>query len=178
MGCTVLQLSRLQANVLGKCTKEENAVWRDDRQQVVTRKKSAKSKGEVKMRTQKMKNWKRSIVAGLAAFMMLAQSVTAFACPAETTCGCAEGEHGAAILYEEQFVDLEGNVTPVTGISTRGICFKHRIVEGYYQTHVKDGKGGCVVKTYHSTQCVICNTIWMGDLCAIDEAVKCPHNVK
>lgn len=133
------------------------------------------------MKVQKMKKMKRTMVAGLAAFMMLAESVTAFACPAEphdADCGCGE-EHGAVILYDEQFVDEDGNITPVSGISERTICLGHRIVEGYYQTHVKDGKGGCTVKTYHSTQCVYCFTIWIGDLCSVDMSVKCPHdNVK
>lgn len=126
---------------------------------------------------------KRTVVAGLAAFMMLAQSVTAFACPAEphdeVNCECEEGAHGTCVLYDEQFVDMDGNITPVSGISGRTLCFKHRIVEGYFQTHVKDGKGGCTVKTYHSTQCVYCYTIWMGDLCATGRYVTCPHdNVK
>ena len=129
-----------------------------------------------------MKNLKKTVVAGLAAFMMLAESVTAFACTEaphdEANCACAEGEHGDCILFDEQFVDMDGNITPVSGGSGRVLCFKHKIVEGYFQTHVKDGKGGCVVKTYHSTQCLYCNTIWMGDLFAIDEFTKCTHNVK
>ena len=129
-----------------------------------------------------MKNLKKTVVAGLAAFMMLAESVTAFACTEaphdEANCACAEGEHGDCILFDEQFVDMDGNITPVSGGGGRVLCFKHKIVEGYFQTHVKDGKGGCVVKTYHSTQCLYCNTIWMGDLFAIDEFTKCTHNVK
>ena len=116
------------------------------------------------MKVQKMKKMKRTMVAGLVAFMMLAESVTAFAAePHDAGCGCGE-EHGAVIL---------------SGISEHVICLGHRIVEGYFQTHVKDGKGGCTVKTYHSTQCVYCYTIWIGDLCSVDMSVKCPHdNVK
>nr|WP_300833924.1 hypothetical protein [uncultured Acetatifactor sp.] len=131
------------------------------------------------MKVQKMKKMKRTMVAGLVAFMMLAESVTAFAAePHDAGCGCGE-EHGAVILYDEQFVDEDGNITPVSGISEQTLCFKHRIVEGYFQTHVDDGKGGCVVKTYYSTQCVYCYTIWMGDLFSKDEYAKCPHdNVK
>lgn len=130
------------------------------------------------MRTQKMRHMKKALVAGLAAFMMLAESVTAYACPAEIHdeehCTCA-GEHGTDMLYDAQFVDEDGNVTPVSGINPRVLCLKHEIVSGYYQTHVRDGKGGCTVKMYHSTQCVYCNTIWVGDLCAVEENVKCPH---
>ena len=128
------------------------------------------------MKVQKMKKMKRTMVAGLVAFMMLAESVTAFAAePHDAGCGCGE-EHGAVILYDEQFVDEDGNITPVSGISEQTICLGHRIVEGYYQTHVKDGKGGCTVKTYHSTQCVYCFTIWIGDLRLMAEFAKCPHD--
>lgn len=132
------------------------------------------------MKVREMKKLKRTMVAGLAAFMLLAESVTAFACPAEphdeahdeASCECAE--HGA-IMYDEQFVDMDGNVTPVSGISPRVICLKHKIVEGYYQTHKKDSSGGCTVKTYYSTQCIYCNTIWLGDLHSVAEFAKCPH---
>ncbi len=131
------------------------------------------------MKTRKMRNLKRTVVAGLAAFMMLAESVTAFAAPVDAHDeGCECAEHGAVILYDEQFVDMEGNITPVSEVSPRLICPGHNIVSGYYQTHVKDGKGGCVVKTYHSTQCLYCETIWVGDLCSVTEFVKCTHNVK
>lgn len=137
------------------------------------------------MKTRKITNLKRTVVAGLAAFMMLAESITAFACPAaphdEAGCDCAEGEHDGCILYDEQFVDVDGNITPVNGVSTHILpilCLKHKIVEGYYQTHVKDGKGGCVVKTYESTKCIYCDTIWVGDLYAIAEFTTCTHNVK
>lgn len=128
------------------------------------------------------KSMKRTVVAGLAVFMMLAQSVTAFACPAEphdeVNCECEEGAHGTCVLYDEQFVDMDGNITPVSGISERLICLKHKIVEGYFQTHVDNGKGGCTVKTYESTRCIYCNTIWMGGLYAIDEFTRCPHDLK
>lgn len=134
------------------------------------------------MKTKKMRNLKRTVVAGLAAFMMLAESVTAFACPAEphdeAHCDCAEGECNADILYDRQFVDMDGNITPVSGVSGRVLCLKHRIVQGYYQTHVKNDTGGCTVKTYNSTQCVYCNTIWVTDLYAIDRFTTCTHNVK
>ena len=132
------------------------------------------------MKTRKMRNLKRTVVAGLVAFMMLAESVTAFAAPADTHdegCDCAE--HGAVILYDEQFVDMDGNIVPANGINPRLICPGHNIVSGYFQTHAKDGKGGCNVKTYHSTRCLYCETIWVGDLCAVDTHVTCPHtNVK
>ena len=129
-----------------------------------------------------MRNLKRTVVAGLAAFMLLAESVTAYAAPVEPHDeGCECGEHGDDILYEGQFVDLDGNVTPVSGVSPRlgTICPGHKIVSGYYRTHVRDGNGGCVVKTYNSTRCIYCDTIWVGDLCSVYTYVTCPHtNIK
>ena len=128
------------------------------------------------MKVQKMKKMKRTMVAGLVAFMMLAESVTAFAAePHDAGCGCGE-EHGAVILYDEQFVVEDGNITPVSGISAQVFCWGHRIVEGYYQTHVKNDNGGCTVKTYYSTKCVYCDTVWVGDLFSADTYAKCPHN--
>lgn len=160
------------------CTKEERAAGqakgrtggRQEHERFV------KERVNLVMKVREMKKLKRTMVAGLAAFMLLAESVTAFACPAEphdeASCECAE--HGA-VMYDEQFVDMDGNVTPVSGISPRVICLKHKIVEGYYQTHVKNSSGGCTVKTYYSTQCIYCNTIWLGDLDSIAEFAKCPH---
>lgn len=150
-----------------------------------TKEKLLKERVNLLMKTRKMRNLKRTVVAGLAAFMMLAESVTAFAAPVEEHvhdegCACC-AEHDGDILYEGQFVDEDGNVTPVSGVNPRlgTICPGHKIVSGYFQTHVKDGKGGCVVKTYYSTRCIYCDTIWVGDLFSIDEYVTCPHtNIK
>ena len=144
--------------------------------------KVVKERVNLLMKTRKMRNLKRTVVAGLAAFMMLAESVTVFAAPVEEHvhdegCDCC-AEHDGDILYEGQFVDMDGNITPVSGVNPRLICPGHNIVSGYFQTHVKDGKGGCVVKTYHSTRCLYCETIWVGDLCSVTEFVTCTHNVK
>lgn len=54
-------------------------------------------------------------------------------------------------------------------------CIKHDIRPGYFQTHVRDDKGGCTVKTYEGTRCTICNSIWVGDLYSTFTYVKCPH---
>lgn len=132
------------------------------------------------MKTQKMRHFGKTFVAGLAAFMMLAQPFTAAACPAEAHLDgeeCTE-EHsvlGEPIFYDAQFVDEDGNVYPVSEISPQVFCIGHEKVNGYFQTHVKDGKGGCTVKTYKSVKCVICDTIWVGDLVNISEFVTCPH---
>lgn len=131
------------------------------------------------MKTQKMRHFGKTVVAGLAAFMMLSQSFTAFACqeaPHGEAGECTEhAAAGEAILYDAQFVDEDGNVYPVDGINPQVFCIKHDIVSGYYQTHVKDDKGGCTVKTYAGTTCIYCNTIWVGDLVNKTVYAKCPH---
>lgn len=127
-----------------------------------------------------MRHFGKTVVAGIAAFMMLAQPFTALACTEEAhteALECAE-EHGAlgeVILYDAQFVDEDGNVYPVEELSPQLFCIKHEIVSGYFQTHVKDDKGGCTVKTYDSTKCLICDTIWLGDLVNKTVYAKCPH---
>lgn len=133
------------------------------------------------MKIRKMGRFGKAAVAGFAAFMMLAESVTAFACPAELpgeVCTCDEEGHegcGEVILYDEQFVDEEGNIYPAHTINGRVFCIKHDIVEGYLQNHYKNDDGSCTVKTYKATTCIYCNTIWMGDLVSTRKYVKCPH---
>lgn len=134
------------------------------------------------MKTQMIRRFGKTVVASLTAFMMMAQPFTASACTAEPhvdTCECGE-EHSAelnAIFSDAQFVDEDGNVYPVSGISPQVFCPGHEKVNGYFQTHVSDGKGGCTVKTYKGVKCVICDTIWLGDLIDISEYAKCPHDI-
>lgn len=133
------------------------------------------------MKTQMTRRFGKTVVAGLAAFMMLAQPFTAAACPAEphveTECDEEHGAEGSVIFYDAQFVDGDGNVYPVSEISARVFCPGHEKVNGYFQTHVSDGKGGCTVKTYEGVKCVICDTIWLGDLIRITTYAKCPHDI-
>lgn len=133
------------------------------------------------MKTRKMGRFGKTAVAGFAALMMLAESVTAFACPAELpeeVCTCDEEGHegcGEVILYDEQFVDEEGNIYPAHTVNGRVFCLGHVKVDGYFQTHVKNDNGGCTVKTYKATQCAYCYTIWLGDLYATSIYPKCIH---
>ncbi len=131
------------------------------------------------MKTRKMKLWQKVMASGVLACMLTVNSMTAFACPdghkAEENAAEAVEEQEPVVLYDSQFVDEEGNVTPVSTHMPRVWCFKHDIVSGYVQTHVKNDKGGCTVKTYEATQCIICNTIWTGDRIRVTTYVTCPH---
>ncbi len=145
-----------------------------------------------------VKGWKKGLAAGVFAVLVIANSLTALAYPdvyhvrggskemAEDTVegnafwagelvGDGYSEPGFAVLYEDQFIDMDGNISPVNAYGTYVFCLKHDIVSGYYQTHRKDDTGGCTVKIYESTKCLICNTIWVGDLAATQIYAKCPH---
>lgn len=150
------------------------------------------------MKARDVKNWKKKVATGAFALLLMANSLTALAYPdvyhVETegrevaeevgngnafwTGGFEEEGYNELlfdIVYNEEFIDEQGNVSPVYSYSPYVFCFKHDIVSGYLQTHVEDDKGGCTVKAYESTKCLNCNTIWVGDLVATYIYVKCPH---
>lgn len=150
------------------------------------------------MKRKEIKSWKKRLAASVFAGLLVVNSFTAMAYPdvyhvesSSIKAGedSAEGnafwleepiEEGykdseIEVLYEEEFIDMEGNVYPVNASSPYVFCIKHYIVSGYYQTHVKDAKGGCTVNTYESEKCTICNTIWVGDLYKTSTWTKCPH---
>lgn len=135
------------------------------------------------MKKRMMRHLGKMAVAGLAAFLLLAEPLTAIAYSGEpgavTECtdeNCSG--HGEVILYDEQIVDMDGNIYPVNNPHARGgLCwlFGHEIIDGYLDTHLKNDSGGCTVKTYTCTACIYCDTIWVGDLIRTTRHVKCPH---
>lgn len=150
------------------------------------------------MGTKERKAWKKRLAAGAFAAMMVLNSFTALAYPdvyhvdiayedmaEEASDGSAfwiEGtqeirynENVFEVLYEESFIDVEGNIYSVDSYSPYVFCIKHKIVPGYFQTHKKDENGGCTVKVCEGTRCTICNSIWVGDLYSVTTYVKCPH---
>ena len=150
------------------------------------------------MNAKVIKSWKKRVASGVFAVLVAANSLTALAYPSVyhvednkanvvkgTVAGdafweeeCAESDYMGPttdIIYDNEFIDAEGNITPVESFSPYVFCFKHDIVSGYYRTHLKDDKGGCTVEVYESTKCLNCNTIWIGDLYSRTYYVKCPH---
>lgn len=150
------------------------------------------------MNAKQVKNWKKRLAAGVFAVLLAANSLTALAYPdvyyvesgdTEAAVDVAEGtafwggdfaedvyrEPVAAVVYDDEFIDMDGNVTPVGSDGLYRFCIKHDIVSGYLQTHRKNDEGGCTVKVYESTKCLNCNTIWIGDLVSTHTWVKCPH---
>ena len=150
------------------------------------------------MKAKEVGNWRKGLAAGMFAVLLVANSFTALAYPnvyrvedekadvAEDTIDgnafWADGFLGdgyrkaiADVVYDDEFIDAEGNVSPITSYAPYVFCIKHDIVSGYYQTHRKNDAGGCTVKVFESTKCLNCNTIWIGDLFSTTTYVKCPH---
>lgn len=157
-----------------------------------------KERIRVIMTKKKMKVWEKVMAAGTFAVLVFVNSLTALAYPnvfyvdnttAEVAVAVADGDNCWAfseaatgydgpveeIVYDEQFIDEAGQIYPAGNQSQRVICFKHNIVSGYFQNHLKDDNGGCTVRTYESTRCTKCNTIWIGDLVSTTTYVNCPH---
>lgn len=63
------------------------------------------------------------------------------------------------MLYDECFVDENGNVYPIEENRERAAC-KHTYVNGNYQKHTKIGKG-CRVDYYHGKRCSKCRNLVM-----------------
>lgn len=150
------------------------------------------------MKAKEVGNWRKGLAAGMFAVLLVANSFTALAYPnvyrvedekadvAEDTIdgnafwageflGDGYNNPVVGVVYDDEFIDMEGNVSPVSSYNPYVFCIKHDIVSGYYQTHRKNDEGGCTVKTFESTKCLNCNTIWIGDLYATLTYVKCPH---
>lgn len=78
------------------------------------------------------------------------------------------------MLYDECFVDENGNVYPIEENKERAAC-KHTYVNGDYQKHKKSG-AGCRMDYYHGKRCSKCANIVM-DAKPYSSRTwkKCPH---
>lgn len=85
------------------------------------------------------------------------------------------GAPGDVILYDEQFVDETGQISPISIPDENPQCSVHDIVSGYYQKHIENSDGSCVVETYNCTKCSICDMVWIGDFCFEDIQIHCTH---
>lgn len=79
------------------------------------------------------------------------------------------------ILYDRQFVDGQGNIYEINPQMSSYLSCKHTYRSGEYQTHAKDGNGGCKVKIYEAKICTICHEVEVGDLIQSVTFSKCTH---
>ena len=78
------------------------------------------------------------------------------------------------VLYDEQFVDEDGEIYPIDFTAEEG-CLKHNIISGIVQVHGRDGEGGCTLEVYDGTRCTECGTVWKGDLLHKTRKMPCSH---
>lgn len=159
--------------------------------------KYAEERIQVIMNKREMKRWEKIVVAGAFAAMVFADSLTALAYPRVTHVEAGTKEaaddsvqgNGALfyhtgnstlkdkaypVVYDEELITAEGEIRELQD-SSRLFCI-HNWKEGEYQTHVRDGQGGCTVKLYECTYCLNCDTIKVGKLIFTGIYAECPHD--
>ena len=80
------------------------------------------------------------------------------------------------ILYDNQFVDEDGNIYPVyeDGVSTCEV-HTHHWVSGERQEHKVTADGGCIIYGYDSQRCLRCGTTIKKELLYTQTNNPCPH---
>lgn len=159
----------------------------------------AKERVNLIMQKKKIGRIERLAVAGVFAFMLFLDSLTALAYPTvyhvadengvlngevmeqdiRVVTDLGESTYGSTvedILYDRQLVDAEGNIIPVPEVQARGILCIHAYDARYYQTHERDDDGNCVVRTYTCDFCPKCGNIIIHDLYSEVIYRPCPHD--
>ncbi len=80
-----------------------------------------------------------------------------------------------AILYDEQFVDRNGQVYPTGFGEESESCSDHKVTSGVVQIHKRDNDGGCTIENYEGTRCTECGNVWRGNFLFEIEKTLCPH---
>ena len=93
--------------------------------------------------------------------------------PDETSLEDMEALEELEILYDNQFIDEEGNIYPITDPVQRGCS--HTYVSGKATTHHPYSDGSCEVKEYRANRCSKCGYVVTGDLIKTITYVTCPH---
>lgn len=79
------------------------------------------------------------------------------------------------VLYDEQFVDENGEIYPADTATEQEACPEHKTVSGIVQIHEKNSEGGCTLETYEGTKCTECGTVWKGKLLHKTTKIPCIH---
>ena len=81
----------------------------------------------------------------------------------------------APVLYDEQFVDADGNVYEVHfDASPYAFCI-HNFVDGTLARHVTYTDGSCLMSYYEGQMCTICSYTIVGDFISSHTYATCPH---
>ena len=147
------------------------------------------------MNSRKMKRWEKIIAVCVLAVFMLADSLVAFAYPsvyhvddatdAVEVVNYAEDGEGLwayddvdiefEVLYDEEFIDVNGIITPANDVEPIVICIRHDWIQGYFQRHEKNNDGGCTVTLFNSKRCPYCDTVIIESLYKTITYAVCPH---
>lgn len=78
--------------------------------------------------------------------------------------------------YDYFCIDENGDIHDLNNIDeeARALCI-HEYRDGKVIDHQKDGKGGCVVRTYKAKVCKFCAYTIVGDLISTTTYTVCPH---
>lgn len=79
------------------------------------------------------------------------------------------------ILYEEQFIDEEGNLYELTDTAQVYAVCEHQYTSGKKVKHIVNQTGGCTVAVYQAQQCGKCGNIILGELIYTLNYPVCPH---
>ena len=77
------------------------------------------------------------------------------------------------ILYDDQFIDEEGNIYSITDPVQRGCS--HTYSSGKETTHHSFSDGSCEMREYNAQRCTKCGYVLRGSLIRTQTYVKCPH---
>lgn len=80
------------------------------------------------------------------------------------------------ILYDEQFIDEDGNIYPVNReITAQAVC-EHEYKVGIFMKHMMHADGSCRVEYYEAEHCMKCGNIKSEKYINGMTYDKCPHN--
>lgn len=166
---------------------------------------SSKHIRERMMNIMNHKKWNRLATGALAAALILANSITAFAYRDPLSEVLPEGASQEEIdrtlendiflfapggidgtdeltlnpeiemLYEYQFVDEGGSVYEIAGDGSVSTYCNHVYVAGIAQEHRSFSNGGCEVREYNAERCAKCGQVLRGDWINTYTWAICPH---
>lgn len=79
------------------------------------------------------------------------------------------------IVYDEQFVDEDGNIYNLAGEPQVYADCTHNYVSGQKVKHEVNRQGGCTVTVYKAQRCTLCGNVVLGDIISTTNYPVCPH---
>lgn len=79
------------------------------------------------------------------------------------------------ILYDEQFVDENGNIYPIHKKTDTYANCNHTYISGVYKQHNKNSDGSCTMTYYESQYCTKCGNCILGKQISQASFTQCVH---